>query len=332
MIEQLRQTALRLLRKLPTHEMRLNKNSDTEIVIREWRTTILNVFLTIVAIASLPALGAILYSQIPAQKLDFFSYVLIVVVLALILLSIFRRFNYQIRVHGFLVVAYTTAIVDLTYTGIRGLGSLFLLLISIAVLILIGKRASIYISALSVIVLSVITVLNRQGLLVPIYVPTFWVVLTATLTIFTIVMTLLILFYRLQEQIIDNERGFKAELIQTQRLLEEQNANLEQKVKERTEELQQSNRILSALYKITDAASGSQDIHVFFTRIHQIIGELMYAGNFFIALYDESSGLLSFPYFVDEKDEPFSTQPLENFHGMTSYMIRTGNSIKHGPD
>jgi len=41
---------------------------------------------------------------------------------------------------------------------------------------------------------------------------------------------------------------------------------------------------------------------------------------------------LSFPYFVDEKDEPFPTQPLDNFHGMTSYVIRTGESIKHGWD
>ena len=40
---------------------------------------------------------------------------------------------------------------------------------------------------------------------------------------------------------------------------------------------------------------------------------------------------LSFPYFVDEKDEPFPTQPLESFHGMTSYMIfAAGNSIRHG--
>ncbi len=29
---------------------------------------------------------------------------------------------------------------------------------------------------------------------------------------------------------------------------------------------------------------------------------------------------------------PFPTQPLENFHGMTGYVIRTGNSIKHGWD
>ena len=58
----------------------------------------------------------------------------------------------------------------------------------------------------------------------------------------------------------------------------------------------------------------------------------MYAGNFFIALYDENSGILSFPYFVDEKDAPAPSQPLENFQGMTSYVIRTGNPIHHGMD
>ena len=118
----------------------------------------------------------------------------------------------------------------------------------------------------------------------------------------------------------------------TQKILEEQETSLKQNDETITRELRQSNKILSVLYKITDAASSSHDMFEFFARIHKIIGNLMYAENFFIALYDESTGLLSFPYFVDENDEPIPTQPLEEFSGMTSYVIRTGNSIKHGWD
>jgi PAS domain S-box-containing protein len=153
-----------------------------------------------------------------------------------------------------------------------------------------------------------------------------------TLVLLAITMVLLALFHRFQVQVIDKERRARAELIQARALLEEQNAILEQKIKERTEELLESNKIQSALYGIDVAASTSHDMQEFYAHVHRIVGELMYAENLFIALYDESTGLLSFPYFVDEKDEAFPTQPLENFHGMTSYVIRTGESIKHGWD
>ncbi len=114
--------------------------------------------------------------------------------------------------------------------------------------------------------------------------------------------------------------------------LNDANDLLKQKIKEQTEALIQSNKIQTAFYKIADAASNSHDLQEFFARIHGIVGELMYAENFFIALYNESTGLLSFPYFVDEMDEPFPTQRLDDFHGMTSYVIRTGEPIRHGWD
>ena len=37
--------------------------------------------------------------------------------------------------------------------------------------------------------------------------------------------------------------------------------------------------------------------------MHAIVGELMYANNFSIALYDEERQLINFPYYVDEIDE-----------------------------
>ena len=40
-----------------------------------------------------------------------------------------------------------------------------------------------------------------------------------------------------------------------------------------------------------------------YEEINHIIAGLMKADNFFIALYDDSTNLISFPYFVDECDE-----------------------------
>jgi hypothetical protein len=40
----------------------------------------------------------------------------------------------------------------------------------------------------------------------------------------------------------------------------------------------------------------------FYRAIHAVVGELMYAKNFFIALYDDERQLISWPYFIDEVD------------------------------
>jgi len=74
---------------------------------------------------------------------------------------------------------------------------------------------------------------------------------------------------------------------------------LERKVEERTAELTQSNKVQKALFKIADAASASRDMQDFYEKVHGVVGELMYAENFFIAQYDEATKLVSWPYFVD---------------------------------
>ncbi|MCK9408403.1 MAG: PAS domain S-box protein [Bacteroidetes bacterium] len=87
-------------------------------------------------------------------------------------------------------------------------------------------------------------------------------------------------------------------------------------------------RLQSALYRITDVTRSSKDIQQLFRSLHAIIGELMYAKNFYIALYDPVSRMISFPYFVDEVDVP--PPPRRFSHGSTEYIIETGN-ILHAP-
>ncbi|MFA6469984.1 MAG: PAS domain S-box protein [Bacteroidota bacterium] len=87
-------------------------------------------------------------------------------------------------------------------------------------------------------------------------------------------------------------------------------------------------RLQSALYRITDVTRSSKDIQQLFRSLHEIIGELMYAKNFYIALYDPVSGMISFPYFVDEVDTP--PGPRKFSHGSTEYILETG-SILHAP-
>jgi len=81
----------------------------------------------------------------------------------------------------------------------------------------------------------------------------------------------------------------------------------------------------SALYRVAEMTTATDDIQSFFSAVHQIVSELMYAGNFFIALYDPQAETVSFPYFVDELDAPPAPRQLKK--GMTEYVLRTGSAL-----
>lgn len=92
--------------------------------------------------------------------------------------------------------------------------------------------------------------------------------------------------------------------------------------KRRQEEVQQD-----ALFRIAQAAMGSRSLDDLFLSVHLIIAEMMPAENFFIALYDQETNQVTYPYFVDEKDEPQEgPSPLAE-KSLTGYVIRTGRSL-----
>lgn len=56
---------------------------------------------------------------------------------------------------------------------------------------------------------------------------------------------------------------------------------------------ERSDLLQSALYRIAETASTAQDMQEFYADIHHIVGELMYADNFYIVLYDEDRHALN---------------------------------------
>jgi PAS domain S-box-containing protein len=94
--------------------------------------------------------------------------------------------------------------------------------------------------------------------------------------------------------------------------------------RKRTEKLKES------IFRISEAAISSDSLEQLFQSIHRVISDLMPATNFYIALYDESTGLLSFPYFVDEVDQP--DEPKKLGRGLTEYVLRTGKPLLASPE
>lgn len=81
-----------------------------------------------------------------------------------------------------------------------------------------------------------------------------------------------------------------------------------------------------AVYQIAAAAEAAASLDALLPEIHRIIGQVMSADNFYIALYDPELEVLSFPYFVDELETlSETTVPVGN--GLTEHVLRSGHSL-----
>ena len=81
------------------------------------------------------------------------------------------------------------------------------------------------------------------------------------------------------------------------------NKNIPEDIKDLRNRLKHSELLQSSLYKIAQAAHSAQSLHDLYSAIHKIISKLMYAKNFYIAIFDKEKNYLYFPYYVDQKDK-----------------------------
>jgi PAS domain S-box-containing protein len=94
-------------------------------------------------------------------------------------------------------------------------------------------------------------------------------------------------------------------------------------------ERKQAERVRDALYSISQAVVTTASLPDIYPSIHRALGNLMPADNFYIALYDPDADLISFPYLVDQYDEP--SPPKKPGRGLTEYVLRTGRPLLADP-
>ncbi len=115
---------------------------------------------------------------------------------------------------------------------------------------------------------------------------------------------------------------------------------LERRVVERTRELQKSNEDLQAeilerqraeslqraLYRIAERSMSGESMEEFYADVHAIVGDLLYARNFYIAMLSEDGSEITFPYSVDERDT--HRQPRKIAAGLTEFVLRHGKPLR----
>ncbi|MDG1751027.1 MAG: EAL domain-containing protein [Thalassotalea sp.] len=120
------------------------------------------------------------------------------------------------------------------------------------------------------------------------------------------------------ERLQDRERLQKAVDARTKELMSQI------REREKSELLQES------LFRISELTNDSTiDIDKFYDMVHNIVGQLINAENFYIAKYNKNSDLLSFVYFSeqDEDDILHKFEPRKFSKGYTELVIQKGETI-----
>ena len=88
--------------------------------------------------------------------------------------------------------------------------------------------------------------------------------------------------------------------------------------------------IQKAITHISESALASNSIEELIKSVHEAVETLLPARNFYIALYEKESGMITFPYHADEQDDDWNPRKLGK--GLTSYVIRTGKPLRTTPE
>ncbi|WP_024641982.1 EAL domain-containing protein [Pseudomonas syringae] len=94
------------------------------------------------------------------------------------------------------------------------------------------------------------------------------------------------------------------------------NDALRQEVRDR----ERAEHLQNALFQIAELSSQPGDMNELFRSLHMIVGELLVALNFYIALYDSTTGEVTFPYYID-KFKPTPPRSRRGQRGFTEYVI-----------
>ncbi|MDE1884483.1 MAG: GAF domain-containing protein [Xanthomonadaceae bacterium] len=108
--------------------------------------------------------------------------------------------------------------------------------------------------------------------------------------------------------------------------LAEANQELMREISER----QRAERLQSALFQIAQLATSDIGQLEFFQRTHRIVGTLINAENFYIALLSADRASLEFAYYVDKVEQSPPARPLGA--GLSEYVLKHGKTLLRRTD
>ncbi|MFC1564005.1 PAS domain S-box protein [candidate division KSB1 bacterium] len=84
---------------------------------------------------------------------------------------------------------------------------------------------------------------------------------------------------------------------------------------------------MSALNEISKEAVNMTNLDELFPLIHKSLSNIIDTTNFYIALYDKDSDIITFPYIIDEKDTGVGPMKASDSKSGTAHVINTGRAF-----
>lgn len=112
---------------------------------------------------------------------------------------------------------------------------------------------------------------------------------------------------------------------QLQKAVDARTKELMSQIRER----EKSELLQESLFRISELTNdASIDIDRFYDMVHNIVGQLINAENFFIAKYEKDLGKLTFVYYSDQKSENLNMEfkSRDFSDGFTEYVIKQGET------
>lgn len=102
-------------------------------------------------------------------------------------------------------------------------------------------------------------------------------------------------------------------------------------LEQRTRELQAEAReqkkaetLQRVFYRIAERAAADLSFYDFLQSVHSLLGELLYAKNCYVCLYDAEKNIKDFAYYVDERDgDTLQRSNVPYRQGLTEFVLST---------
>jgi serine phosphatase RsbU (regulator of sigma subunit) len=234
----------RLLSSLFMFPQRLLQQGLSQDETTTWRAQAIRVVLIGVAIIGLPAWGSVFMDGLLKGEMSPLLWIYVAVYASVITLAILPRIDHRLRIWGLLILAYANGCASLFRLGLMGSGRLYLLLIPVFTMVLIGTRAGIAASLISLVTYiffaTQVGVGETQA----------WVEAGTALAAFLISTVILLdRFSQFLLQTLRKERQTRNQLEVAQAELEAYSHELEEKVQERTASLETAKQQAEAANK-----------------------------------------------------------------------------------
>lgn len=134
------------------------------------------------------------------------------------------------------------------------------------------------------------------------------------------------------DQLQAEHRALQAQYAALQAAKLQQESTSQLWLEQRTRELQaealeqkKAETLQRVFYRIAERAAADLSFYDFLQSVHVLLGELLYARNCYVCLYDAQKQRNDFPYYVDEKDgDALQRGNVPCRRGLTEFVLRTG--------